>query len=221
MAKNNSKMPWYSGNNRPIVLLDMDDVITDLLSSIIIECNKKFKQDLSVDDCTEWDLEKVYNVDKKNILKIFNAKNFFTKLEPKTHSINIIKKLIKSNKYDVYIITATCDTDGSELAQKIKWLNKYLPEFNTKRIIACSDKYIIRGDVIIDDRIQNLELCEPYMHCILMDSPTNKDCNKYIRIKSLKELPDILEKMFYNNEDGIRSFEKMHNKKLIHKTNKE
>ena len=107
--------------------------------------------------------------------------------------------MIKSSKYDLYIITATSDIDGSEFVQKLKWIKRHIPEFNTKRLIACQDKYVIRGDVLVDDKIKNLEECEKYMNCILMDSPPNRECDKYTRIKSLKELPDILNTMFYND----------------------
>ena len=149
---------------------------------------------------------------------LFRADKFFEDLAPKRGSIKAIKDLVKSTKYDIYVITATSDEDGSELQQKIRWFNKYIPEFNTKRIISCQDKYVIRGDVIVDDKIDNLDLCDPYMECILMDSPVNKNCDKYIRIKNLRELPELLDKMFYEND--IKTFEKEYEDELIKETNK-
>lgn len=218
--KTNAKTPWYSGNKeRPIILLDMDDVITNCLSAAIEAYNDKYGTKFKTSQCTSWGLAESLGVDPDDVFKLFRAKKFFEELEPKRGSISAIKKLIKSTKYDVYIITATSSDDGSELVQKLKWFKNYIPEFNPKRVISCDDKYIIRGDVIVDDKVQNLDSCKPYMQCILMDSPTNKDCENYIRIKSLKELPEILEKMFYNEDDGIRTFEKEVSKDLIKETN--
>ena len=217
--KTNAKTPWYSGNKeRPIVLLDMDDVITDCLGAVIEAYNTKYGTSFKKNKCNIWNLSEYFGCEREDVLKLFRAKKFFEELTPLKGSISAIKKLIKSTKYDVYIITATSDEDGSELVQKIKWFKNYIPEFNTKRIISCCDKYVVRGDVLVDDKIDNLNSCKPYMQCILMDSPTNKDCNDYIRIKSLNELPDILEKMFYG-DGGIKEFEKEISKDMIKETN--
>ena len=64
-----------------------------------------------------------------------------------------------------------------------------------------------------------MDHCSPYMQCILMDSPTNKDCKDYIRIKSLTNLINILDSMFYA-EGGVKEFEKNVKKKLIEETNR-
>ena len=216
--KTNAKTPWYSGNNRPIVLLDMDDVITNCLRSAVKNYNEENKTDFNYKDCNTWNLEEFLGVDTEVVLNLFRDPGFFENLTPKKGSIGAINKLIKSTLYDIYIITATSDDDGSELMEKIRWFKKYIPNFNTKRIISCRDKYIIRGDVLVDDKVENLDNCSPFMQCVLMDSPTNQDCDKYIRIRSLKSLPDLLERMFYS-EDGIKEFEKKEQKKLIKETN--
>jgi len=217
-VKTNAKTPWYSGNNRPIVLLDMDDVITNTLRSAVKNFNEEHGTNFNYKDCNTWNLEDFLGVDTATVLSLFRDEGFFENLEPKRGSIRAINKLIKSTLYDIYIVTATSDDDGSELVEKIRWFKKYIPNFNTKRIISCRDKYIIRGDVLVDDKVDNLDECRPYMQCILMDSPTNKECNTYIRIRSLSSLPDLLERMFYS-EDGIREFEKREQDQLIQETN--
>ena len=218
--KTNAKTPWYSGNNRPIVLLDMDDVITNCLRSAIKNYNEEYGTNFNWKDCDTWNLSDFLGVDRETVLKLFRDPGFFENLPPIKGSVGAINKLIKSTLYDIYIVTATSDDDGSELVEKIRWFKNYIPNFDTKRIISCKDKYIIRGDVLVDDKVGNLDACNSYMQCILMDSPTNQECDKYIRIRSLKSLPDLLERMFYS-EDGIREFEKKEQKKLVKETNEE
>lgn len=215
----NATTPWYSGNEkRPIVLLDMDDVITNCLRSAVKNYNEENGTNFNYKDCKTWNLEDFLGVDTETVLNLFRDPGFFEKLQPKRGSVGAINELIKSTKYDIYIITATSDDDGSELVEKIKWFKKYIPKFNTKRIISCKDKYIIRGDVLVDDKVANLDLCAPYMQCVLMDSPTNQECDRYIRIRSLKYLPDLLEKMFYNDEGGIKYFEDSVRDEIIEET---
>ena len=216
--KTNAKTNWYSGNNRPIVLLDMDDVITNCLRSAVKNYNEENGTNFNYKDCDTWNLADFLGTDRETVLKLFREEGFFENLTPKPGSVGAINKLIKSTLYDIYIITATSDDDGSELVEKIRWFKNYIPNFDTKRIISCKDKYIIRGDVLVDDKVENLDDCNNYMQCILMDSPTNQDCDKYIRIRSLKYLPDLLERMFYS-KDGIKHFEKTEHNKLVKETN--
>lgn len=206
----NFNTPWFLGNsNRPIVLLDMDDVITGCFKGVITTLNNKLGTKFKAKDITEWQISECLKIPKSTVDEVFRTPGFFEKLKPLPGSIDVINKLIDSTKYDIYIITAISDDSGLELVEKIKWLKKYIPKFNISRIIGCRDKYIIRGDVIVDDREYNLDTCSPYMNCILMDSVANKQCTKYKRIKSLAELPDILEEMFYNNECGIKYYEQI------------
>lgn len=205
----NPKTRWpNSKNNRPVVLLDMDDVITSCLRAVVKAYNEVNGTHFSPAKCDAWDLTKLFGCSLEEVMTIFRTPGFFENLPPKKGAIGAIRELIKSTKYDLYIVTATSDDDGSELVEKIAWFKKYLPEFNTKRIISCQEKHLIRGDVLVDDKVENLRLAAPYMSCILMDSPTNQDCTEFIRISRLKELPALLDEMFYNDSDGIKHFEK-------------
>lgn len=215
----NAKTPWHSGNNRPVILLDSDDVITACLRGVVKAYNEAHNTNFKTANCDVWDLTQFFNCDLESVMEIFRTPGFFEELAPKKGATKTIKDLIKSTKYDLLCVTATSDEDGSELVEKIKWFKKYIPEFNTKRIIACQDKHFIRGDIIVDDKVENLDSCAPYMQCILMDSPTNKDCKKYIRIHSLKELPDLLEQMFYNENGGVKYFDKNIRPALVKQTN--
>lgn len=217
--KTNAKTPWYSSGNRPIVLLDMDDVITNCLRSAVKNYNTQYGTSFNYKDCNIYGLEQFFGCERERVLDLFREEGFFENLTPKPGSVGAINKLIRSTLYDLYVVTATSDEDGSELVEKIRWFNNYIPKFNTKRIIACRDKHIIRGDVLVDDKVSNLDACAPYMQCILMDSPTNQDCKDYIRIRSLKSLPPLLETMFYT-DGGIKRFEKEDKKKLIIESNK-
>ena len=210
----------YSKNNRVRVLLDMDDVITACLRSVVKEFNEKHGTNFNPANCEAWDLTKTFGCSLESLMEIFRTPGFFENLEPKRGAIGAIRELIKSTKYDLFIITATSDEDGSEYVEKLNWLEKYLPEFNKKRLIACSEKSIIRGDVIIDDKVENLDECAPFMQCVLMDSPTNQDCDKYIRIKRLKELPELLDTMFYNDNGGVKAYEKEIKPAMIEEQNK-
>lgn len=207
--KTNIQKPKYlkSRNNRVRVILDSDDVITSCLRGVVKAYNEKNGTSFKPANCNVWDLTTVFQCSVSDLFEVFKTPGFFENLEPKKGAIGAIRELIKSTRYDLYIVSATTNYE-QEYEEKLNWLRKWLPEFNLKRFIACEDKEIIRADVIIDDKVENLDKCAPFMQCILMDSPTNKDCDKYIRLDRMKNLPALLNQMFYNDGDGIRTFEK-------------
>ena len=103
----NFNTPWFLGNsNRPIVLLDMDDVITGCFKGVITTLNNKLGTKFKAKDITEWQISKCLKIPKSTVDEVFRTPGFFEKLKPLPGSIDVINKLIDSTKYDIYIITA-------------------------------------------------------------------------------------------------------------------
>lgn len=188
---NKENKTWRHGTNRPRVLLDMDDVITDFLGGLISVYNDRKGTHLKIEDVRSWDLSEI----DPEIINMYKEAGFFTRLKPKQSAIPTIRQLIESTRYDIYIITACSEPE--EYAEKVAYMKEILPSFNTKRIISCKEKDIIRGDIIVDDCVANLIACEPYMDCILMDMPHNQNCDRFQRIKNLSELIPLLDKTYY------------------------
>lgn len=186
---------WDPRNNRPRILFDMDDVINDFLGTLIEDYNKANSASVERSDITDWDLTKCKCLNAAEAMKLFKKKGFFLSIPPKASSVVAINTMIESTKYDIYIVTACGSVE--EYKEKQEWLKKYIPAFNLNRLIMCSEKNIIRGDVLVDDKPQNLIECSPYMRCMLYDMPTNKSCKGFKRVSSLMEVLAILERMFY------------------------
>lgn len=182
---------WDQRANRPRVLFDMDDVISDFVGYLLKCYNEANHCNIERSAITSWDLSH-FNPPMRDI---YIQKGFFLQIPEKNHSLDVIDELIQSGKYDVYIITA-CNS-VNEFHEKIEWLSEKMPHFNMNRIISCKEKEMIRGDVLIDDKIANLDACSPYMHCILMDMPHNRECEIYPRIHNLHEVVALLDELFY------------------------
>ena len=183
---------WDVRYNRPRILFDMDDCINTFLTHLLAVYNERTGAHIKPSEIKDWDLTKYLG---EYGLSIFKEEGFFEGIPEKKNATRTLKKLILSADYDVYIITAC--TTNRELEEKYKWFDKYLPEFNKDRIIKCKEKEIIRGDVLIDDKVENLEKCSPYMRCILFDMPHNRECQDFPRVKSLAEVVPLLKEWFY------------------------
>lgn len=183
---------WDQRYNRPRVLIDMDDCINCFTDHLLKVYNQRTGADLKTSDIREWNLQK-YIGDYG--MSIFREEGFFENIPEKNGSVSVLKDLIMSRDYDVYVITA-CGSN-QELEEKYHWFEKYLPEFNRNRIIRCKEKELIHGDVLIDDNPDNLKKCRPFMKTVVYDMPTNQDVTDMIRIHSLKDVVPLLREWFY------------------------
>ena len=108
---------------KKIVYVDMDNVLADYLGRSI---------SLQIDP---------------NVAK--HVPGFFKSLLPIKDAIEAYNELTKY--YDVYILTSASWTNPGSFAEKVEWVNKYLPAAR-KRIIFSNQKNLNMGDYLIDDR---------------------------------------------------------------------
>lgn len=180
-------------NRKKRVLLDMDDVIVDFMGDVIVDYNKDHSSiPLRLDDCICWNLESILG---PIIFKYIYKKGRFLNLKIKNNSTIYIKELIDSGRYDVFIVTAC---PHKYFLEKSIWLDKYMPYFDKERVICTAEKTAIWGDVLIDDKLDNIKsFTELIGEGILMDMPHNRNCNDFKRIYSLENILEILDEMFY------------------------
>jgi 5'(3')-deoxyribonucleotidase len=81
----------------------------------------------------------------------------FEELNPIPNAIESVKKILNSNKYDVFVLsTAPWDNPKAWMDKRL-WIEKHLPELK-KRVILTHHKDLCcssSGKIIIDDRIVN------------------------------------------------------------------
>ena len=65
-----------------------------------------------------------------------------------------MEKLYK--EHEVFIVTAPWTQAVSCYNEKRKWVEKHLPFFNIDRIIFTKYKYLLDGDIIVDDCPEHL-----------------------------------------------------------------
>lgn len=81
------------------------------------------------------------------------APGFFLNMEPIPGAIDAFEEL--ASKYDIYILsTGPWSTPGA-WTEKVLWVKKYLSEPAYKRLILGHRKDLLRGDILIDDRLEN------------------------------------------------------------------
>lgn len=170
------------------IFVDMDDVLADTFAKHIEWYNRDFDQALKKEDIISGEVhENVPPDHQDSVLQHAWTPGFFLELEPIPDSIEVMKELCM--KYEVYIATAATQFPNS-LQEKSEWLAKYFPFIDWQHQIMCGHKFILKGDLLIDDRALNLKHFDG--DTILFSNPHNVHETEYTRVSNWKEIGSLL-----------------------------
>ncbi len=176
-----------------VILVDMDDVIERLLVRLVEQTNRKYRRSVTVDQVTDWDMIVAYpGLTKKQILDFMYEPGFWETVEPVPGAAEALKHFIDEG-HEVYIVTAT---EYEVVPEKMtRCLFRIFPFLSWDQVIITGRKQMIRGDVLIDDGVHNLEGGD-YKR-ILFTAPYNRDydaeANGMIRVSSWDEIVRIID----------------------------
>lgn len=81
-----------------------------------------------------------------------HIEGFFRELDPMPNAIESVRKLIASEKFDIYILSVPLATSPGSYFEKVEWIKEHIPEL-LKKIVFTQDKGLIRGDYLVDDSL--------------------------------------------------------------------
>ena len=142
---------------KPILYIDMDNVLVDFQSGIDSLTEKELK-----------DYEGRYD----------EVPNIFSKMKPLKGAIKSYEEL--SQLFDTYILSTSPWENTSALGDKLEWVKGYLGDLAYKRLIFSHHKNLNRGDYLIDDRKANGAGSFSGKHIHFKDDPKFKDWNKVV-----------------------------------------
>ena len=138
-----------------IILVDMDDTIEHLLKAWVNGVTEKYGRCVSCDEIVSWDVSAAFpGLTHEQVYEIPMKPGFWKTVEPIEDAPEVLSRLIASGN-EVYIVTATPYESIFEKMSEV--LFKYFPFLSWDQVIVTSRKQLIRGDVLIDDGIHNLE----------------------------------------------------------------
>lgn len=111
------------------IFVDMDNVLVDFVSGI--------------DQLTEQTkLEYADRLDE--------VPGIFALMRPLAGALDAYRSLAK--EHDVFILSTAPWSNPSAWSDKLEWVKEHLGDVATKRLILSHHKYLVRGDILIDDR---------------------------------------------------------------------
>lgn len=177
------------------ILVDMDDTIEYLLKAWVRGANETYGYDVAYDDITDWDVSRAFpGLSWEQVYKIPMTPGFWRTVEPIPGAAETLKRLMDAG-HEVLIVTAT---PFDSVPEKISgYLFEHFPFLSWDQVIITGKKQLIRGDVLIDDGLHNLEGGD-YIK-ILMTAPHNRDYdaekNGMIRVHNWTEIEDVITRL--------------------------
>ena len=170
------------------IFVDMDEVIADAYNAHIEIYNAEYEAQLLSENCHGREVwQCVPEEHQKSIKGHARRVGFFQDLKVIPQSQEVLSELCKIHQ--VYIASAAMEFPNS-LKEKSDWLDKYFPFIPWQNRILCGHKFILKGDVLIDDRSRNLQSFEG--RSIMFTSPHNVNTMDFERANSWGEIANKL-----------------------------
>jgi 5'(3')-deoxyribonucleotidase len=138
------------------ILVDVDCVIADLMPAWLSLYNRDYEDHLTVEDITQWGMESLVKPEcGKEIYNYLWMASLYDDVEPIDGAISSIRWL-RIHNYDVRFVTSGVH------AGKVGWLGRYgflLGDGDLRyspSLVIAHDKSLIKGDIMIDDNLKNL-----------------------------------------------------------------
>ena len=110
---------------------------------------------------------------REEAVQLFHSEGFFRDLAPREGALAAVREIAEA--YEVFICTSPVLTSSFCAAEKYAWVERHLGAEWKRRVVLTSDKTLVRGDVLIDDKpqITGAEAEPAWVH-LLFDAPYNQ-----------------------------------------------
>lgn len=168
---------------RPIIAIDMDEVLADTLGALIDTVNERLDLGITYDQLDGQKLRHAMPEHDGLLTEILREPGFFRSLEVLPDAREVVEQL--THQYDVYIATAAMDVPTS-FHEKYEWLREHFPFLDPQHFVFCGVKNIVNADYLIDDNPRQLSRFEGKP--IMFDAPHNVHEDRFIRLNNWKEV---------------------------------
>ena len=218
-------------NNKIRIFCDIDDTLWDLLphwieyNNLLYESQyseytsvypklpinyhyipiQKLSTDLSI--YNDWNLRKYFLKEEyaDTFFSLLTDNELWSTLRVPTSRIDTLKKMNEHEDIELYIVTSMKVSHSA----KLKRFKELFPFIEDRQIITCHDKWVLDGDIWIDDKPETLIKCSEKGKVIKINKPYNQNIFCDLNINDFSELffnnkfAHLLERIYEEHESRI------------------
>jgi 5'(3')-deoxyribonucleotidase len=175
-----------------IIGMDVDDVVADLISEWLNRYRNRTGDPLWPEHIRDWHIAGyAKKMPQDEFFNILHEPDLYGSVRPHGGALNMVNTLKDAGHRIVFITACVGSTSGA----KRDWLlhHGFLHTRDKYRnFIAAHDKSLISGvDILIDDRVENVELFPK--KALLVRRPHNEDLACFRPRAFLAQIPDLIE----------------------------
>jgi len=177
-----------------IILLDLDGPLADFDFGIDMKWNRLHPdKPINFSDRETFSFNNLYDKETvEEIVNIFFSDNFFENLPLVPGSQEALSTIQSMPNTEVFICSSPMFRNPSSYTSKRNWVYKNFGEDMARRLILAKDKTMIRGDILIDDKIHIKGTLEPTWQHILFTKKFNSGVANQKRIDWLSDWQQVL-----------------------------
>ncbi len=153
------------------IIVDVDNTIGDLTQAWLNKLNQDHGYKVRPSDIVSYNVCLAYpELLREEVYAPLFAKGFWKTVEPVYGAVENLEKL--NDEHSVYLCSAS---NYKTIERKYEdFIQRCFPFIDWSQVIICDDKWLVRGDVIIDDYPLNLIGADKTTHKFLYDQPYNR-----------------------------------------------
>jgi 5'(3')-deoxyribonucleotidase len=164
---------------RPRILLDVDGVLADFVSSYLELVYQETGNRHTHEQVTQFDMKRALgltDIDAAHVAAQIQREGFCSAIEPLPGAVDAVRRLQAIS--DVYIITSPWNSCPTWTHEREKWLANHFA-IPHAHVLHGSAKHLVVGDVLVDDR---WDTCvkwrdeHPSKTVVMWESPWNRTC---------------------------------------------
>lgn len=178
-----------------VILVDMDGVIADWGHAYGESLDAHGEIAALIPrhkDQRSFDLHAGRTPDEIEIIRsVMVEEGFYQRLRPIPGAKQALKAMVKTG-HDVRIVTSPWVSNPTCASDKLNWIVKHYGSHWGARVVITSDKTIVRGDYLIDDKPDISGSQEPTWEHIYFHQPYNADRPERRRIMNWNEWETVI-----------------------------
>lgn len=163
------------------ILVDMDGVIADWGSAYGRSLDRYGEAAVNIPrhhEQTTFNLNEGRTVIERQIIAaVMIEPGFYSRLQPIPGAKQALKEM-KARGHDVRIVTSPWVSNPTCASDKLNWVAKHYGSDWASRVILTTDKTLVDGTYLIDDKPVVKGVNKPTWEHILFDQPYNTDCTQ-------------------------------------------
>lgn len=160
-----------------IILIDMDGVLADWGGNYSRHLDERGAHESIRRHQQQQSFDLFEGVDTSYhglIHEIMDHPGFYAELEPMDGAAQALDDMLRSGHYP-FIVTSPWPSNPTCASDKLDWAERHIGKGWAKRTIITSDKTLVIGDYLIDDKPRITgHWSKPFWRHVLFDQPYNK-----------------------------------------------